>query len=259
MTHDSRLTTHDSQLATKADLRLATNLHVAVIMDGNGRWAKRRLQHRIFGHRNAIKAVRETVETAAETGVRYLTLYTFSEENWQRPQAEINGLMALLVEAIQKETPTLLKNNIRLQYIGCTELLPAAVREKLQQCINETAGGTTMTLTLALSYSGKWDITEACRRCAAAVQQGRLAAVEITAATVENYLSTAGIPAPDLLIRTGGEQRLSNFMLWQMAYTEFYFTKVLWPDFSKQHFLDALKEYNRRERRYGKTSEQIQQ
>jgi undecaprenyl diphosphate synthase len=211
-------------------------------MDGNGRWAKRRLQNRIFGHRNAIRAVRETAEIAAETGVRYLTLYTFSEENWQRPQAEVNGLMELLVDAIQKETPTLLKNNIRLQYIGCIDSLPATVREKLQQCINKTAAGSAMALTLALSYSGKWDITEACKRCAAAVQQGTLAIADITAATVENCLSTAGIPAPDLLIRTGGEQRISNFMLWQMAYTEFYFTKVLWPDFSKQHFMDALKE-----------------
>jgi undecaprenyl diphosphate synthase len=242
--------TYDLQLTTKPS-------HVAVIMDGNGRWAKRRLQNRIFGHRNAIRAVRETVEVAAEIGVRYLTLYTFSEENWQRPQAEVNGLMDLLVDAIQKETPTLLENNIRLQYIGCIDLLPAAVRDKLQQCINKTAAGATMTLTLALSYSGKWDITEACKRCATAVQQGQLKVAEITAATVENYLSTAGTPPPDLLIRTGGEQRLSNFMLWQTAYTEFYFTNVLWPDFSKQHFLDALKEYNRRERRYGKTSEQL--
>ncbi|MDR2359492.1 MAG: isoprenyl transferase [Prevotellaceae bacterium] len=240
------------------DLQLtAIPSHVAVIMDGNGRWAKRRLQNRIFGHRNAIRAVRETVETAAETGVRYLTLYTFSEENWQRPQAEVNGLMELLIDAIQKETPTLLENNIQLRYIGCIDLLPAAVREKLQQCINETAGGATMTLTLALSYSGKWDIAEACKRCATAVQQGELAVAEITAATIENCLSTAGTPPPDLLIRTGGEQRLSNFMLWQTAYTEFYFTDVLWPDFSKQHFLDALKEYNRRERRYGRTSEQL--
>ncbi|MDR3351098.1 MAG: isoprenyl transferase [Prevotellaceae bacterium] len=241
-----------------AGLRLTTvPAHVAVIMDGNGRWAKRRLQNRIFGHRNAIRAVRETVEIAAETGVRYLTLYTFSEENWQRPQAEVNGLMELLVEAIQKETPTLLKNNIRLRYIGCIDLLPAAVQEKLQQCIAQTAAGATMTLTLALSYSGKWDIIEACKRCAAAVQQGQLPVTGITADAVEENLSTAGMPPPDLLIRTGGEQRLSNFMLWQMAYTEFYFTKTLWPDFSKQHFRDALEAYHRRERRYGKTGEQI--
>jgi undecaprenyl diphosphate synthase len=233
------------------------DLHVAVIMDGNGRWAKRRLQNRIFGHRSAIRAVRETVEAAAESGVRYLTLYTFSEENWQRPQAEVNGLMELLVEAIQKETPTLLQNSIRLQYIGRTDLLPAIVREKLQQCIDATAAGATMTLSLALSYSGKWDITEACKRCAADVQQGKLAAADISAATVENYLSTAGMPAPDLLIRTGGEQRLSNFMLWQMAYTEFYFTDVLWPDFTKQHFRDALTAFSRRERRYGKTGDQL--
>jgi undecaprenyl diphosphate synthase len=230
--------------------------HVAVIMDGNGRWAKRRLQNRIFGHRNALQAVHETVETAAGAGVRYLTLYTFSEENWQRPAAEVNGLMELLIDAIEKETPTLLQNGIRLQHIGRTDLLPAAVHEKLQQCIHRTSGGTTMTLTLALSYSGKWDLTEACKRCAEAVRQGELAMAELTAERLEHYLSTAGMPAPDLLIRTGGEQRLSNFMLWQMAYTEFYFTETLWPDFRKHHFTDALKEYARRERRYGKTGEQ---
>jgi len=235
-----------------------TPAHVAVIMDGNGRWAKRRLQNRVFGHKNAIQAVRETTEAAVETGVKYLTLYTFSEENWQRPQAEVNGLMELLVDAIKAETPTLLKNGVRLQCIGNTVSLPAAVQEKLQQCINDTAVGKNLTLILALSYSGRWDIAQAFQRFAADVRQGKQVGSEISADTVEQYLSTAGIPAPDLLIRTGGEQRISNFMLWQIAYTELYFTETLWPDFRKQHFTAALEEYSQRERRYGKTSEQIQ-
>ena len=230
-------------------------VHVAVIMDGNGRWAKRRMQNRIFGHRNAIEAVRAVTEAAAESGVKYLTLYTFSEENWQRPTAEVNGLMELLADAILRETPTLLKNGIRLQYIGRIDSLPASVRKKLQECAHRTAGGSTMTLILALSYSGKWDITEAFRRYAADVQQGTQNPAHCTSEVVENYLSTAGIPAPDLLIRTGGDQRISNFMLWQMAYTEFYFMDLLWPDFRKPHFAEALDEFNRRERRYGKVSE----
>jgi len=230
-------------------------VHVAIIMDGNGRWAKRRMQNRIFGHRNAIEAVRAATEAAAESGVKYLTLYTFSEENWQRPTAEINGLMELLADAILQETPTLLKNGVRLQYIGHIDSLPASVRKKLQECVDRTAGGATMTLILALSYSGKWDITEAFRKYAADVQQGKQDPARCTPEVVESYLSTAGIPAPDLLIRTGGDQRISNFMLWQMAYTEFYFMDLLWPDFRKPHFAKALDEFNRRERRYGKVIE----
>jgi undecaprenyl diphosphate synthase len=231
--------------------------HVAVIMDGNGRWAKRRMQNRIFGHRNALAAVRDTVECAAETGVKYLTLYTFSEENWHRPAREVNGLMELLADAIRNETPTLLKNGIRLQCIGNRTTLPESVREKLQECIDRTAGGSTMTLVLALSYSGRWDIVEAFARYAADVAWGKTAPTACTSDTIADYLSTAGMPDPDLLIRTGGEQRISNFMLWQTAYTELYFTDVLWPDFRKPHFIEALQEYNRRERRYGKTSEQV--
>jgi undecaprenyl diphosphate synthase len=233
--------------------------HVAVIMDGNGRWAKRRMQNRIFGHRNAITAVRDIVECAAETGVQYLTLYTFSEENWQRPAMEVNGLMGLLADAIRNETPTLLKNGIRLQYIGCRDMLPADVHAKLQECVDRTAAGRTMTLILALSYSGKWDITEAFKRYAADVVQGKCRLSECNAGMIDNYLVTAGIPVPDLLIRTGGEQRISNFMLWQLAYTELYFTDILWPDFRKPHFREALQEYSHRERRYGKTGEQIKQ
>ncbi len=231
--------------------------HVAIIMDGNGRWAKKKMQNRIFGHRNAIEAVRAATEAAAESGVKYLTLYTFSEENWQRPQAEVNGLMELLADAILKETPTLLKNGIRLQCIGHTESLPANVQKKLQECIDRTAGDTTMTLILALSYSGKWEITEAFKKFGADVQQGKQDPAKCTPEIVESYLSTAGIPAPDLLIRTGGDKRISNFMLWQMAYTEFYFMDLLWPDFRKLHFAEALEDFCARERRYGKTSEQV--
>ncbi|MDR0667407.1 MAG: di-trans,poly-cis-decaprenylcistransferase [Prevotellaceae bacterium] len=232
--------------------------HVAVIMDGNGRWATRRMKNRIFGHRNAIEAVRATVEYAVETGVKFLTLYTFSEENWQRPAMEVEGLMALLADAIRNETPTLLKNGVRLQCIGHRDALPTGVQAKLQECIDRTAAGRAMTLILALSYSGKWDLTEAFKRYAADVAQGRRRLSDCSPAVVDDYLATAGIPVPDLLIRTGGEQRISNFMLWQMAYTELYFTDVLWPDFRKPHFREALQEYNRRERRYGKTSEQIE-
>jgi len=231
--------------------------HVAIIMDGNGRWAKQRLQNRIFGHKNAIEAVRAATECAVETGIKYLTLYTFSEENWQRPVAEVNGLMELLADAIRKETPTLLKNGVRLQCIGNDDALPKSVQQKLQECIARTAEGKNMTLILALSYSGKWDIINAMKQYASEVLDGKQTIENCSTNTIENYLATAGIPAPDLLIRTGGEQRISNFMLWQMAYTELYFTELLWPDFRKNHFLEAIEEYNRRERRYGKTSEQL--
>lgn len=231
--------------------------HVAVIMDGNGRWAKRRMQNRIFGHRNAIEAVRATVEYAVETGVKFLTLYTFSEENWQRPATEIDGLMELLADAIRNETPTLLKNGVRLQCIGRRDALPAGVQAKLQEAIDRTAAGQSMTLILALSYSGKWDLMEAFKRYADDVATGRRRLSDCSPAVLDDYLATAGMPVPDLLIRTGGEQRISNFMLWQMAYTELYFTDVLWPDFRKPHFREALLEYNRRERRYGKTGDQL--
>jgi len=231
--------------------------HIAIIMDGNGRWAKRRMQNRIFGHKNAIEAVRDTVECAAETGVKYLTLYTFSEENWQRPMTEVNGLMELLADAIRNETTTLLKNGIRLQCIGNNAALPKSVQQKLQECITRTADGKNMTLVLALSYSGKWDIVNAFKQYVSDIIDGKQTIENCSASTIDSYLATVEIPAPDLLIRTGGEQRISNFMLWQMAYTELYFTELLWPDFRKTHLLEAIEEYNRRERRYGKTSEQI--
>jgi undecaprenyl diphosphate synthase len=231
--------------------------HIAVIMDGNGRWAKQRGGIRIFGHKHAITAVRETVETAAELGVKYLTLYAFSTENWSRPEREVSALMQLLVSSIRKETATLNKNNIRLTTIGDTASLPKSCQKELQEAMDITRDNTRMTLVLALSYSGRWDITQALRKIATEVSEGTLQADEINEAIIENHLSTAGIPAPELLIRTSGEQRISNFLLWQLAYTELYITNLLWPDFRKTHLYEAILSYQQRERRFGKTSEQL--
>ncbi|QJX47139.1 isoprenyl transferase [Hymenobacter taeanensis] len=231
--------------------------HVAVIMDGNGRWAKQKGGLRIFGHQSAIKAVRETVESAAEIGVQYLTLYAFSTENWARPAHEVMALMQLLVHTIRQETATLLKNNIRLQAIGQIESLPASCQRELAEAIELTKAGNRMTLVLALSYSGRWDLTQAAQRLAADVAAGTMEASAITEQTIAGYLSTKGIPDPELLIRTSGEQRISNFLLWQLAYTELYITDLLWPDFRREHFYDALRAYQQRERRFGKTSEQL--
>ncbi|AHJ95940.1 UDP diphosphate synthase [Hymenobacter swuensis DY53] len=226
-------------------------------MDGNGRWAKQKGGLRIFGHQNAITAVRETVEAAAEAGVRYLTLYAFSTENWSRPAHEVMALMQLLVHTIRKETPTLLKNNIRLQAIGQIENLPASCQKELAEAIELTKSGSGTTLLLALSYSGRWDLTQATKRMAIEVAAGRLHPENITENTVAGFLSTAGIPDPELLIRTSGEQRISNFLLWQLAYTELFITDLLWPDFRREHFYEALRAYQQRERRFGKTSEQL--
>ncbi|MDR0295113.1 MAG: isoprenyl transferase [Prevotellaceae bacterium] len=239
-----------------AEHRQSIPQHVAIIMDGNGRWAKRQGLKRIFGHRHAVEAVRVAITTAGESGVKYLSLYTFSEENWNRPQEEIDGLMELLVDAIRKETPELNKNNVRLNSIGNIALLPPKVQHKLQDCIDNTASNTGLTVLLALSYSGRWDILQAVKHYIADVlQQGTVP--ELTAETFEQYLSTADIPEPDLLIRTGGEKRISNFLIWQMAYTEFYFSDILWPDFRKKDFLNAINEYNKRERRFGLTGDQV--
>ena len=231
--------------------------HVAVIMDGNGRWAKQRGGLRVFGHQSAITAVRETVEEAAELGVRYLTLYAFSTENWNRPALEVMALMQLLVHTIRQETATLLKNSIRLEAIGDISTLPANCQRELAEAMDLTKAGNRMTLVLALSYSGRWDLTQATKRMAADVASGQLQPADVTEATVASYLVTANMPDPELLIRTSGEQRISNFLLWQLAYTELYITDLLWPDFRKQHFQDAILAYQRRERRFGKTSEQI--
>jgi undecaprenyl diphosphate synthase len=231
--------------------------HVAVIMDGNGRWAKKKGGLRIFGHQNAIIAVRETVEAAAELGIQYLTLYAFSTENWSRPQFEVNALMQLLVSTIRKETATLTKNNIRLKAIGDLNALPDACRQELLEAIALTETNSRMTLVLALSYSGRWDITQAVKTLAHEVATGKLKVEDIRENTVGNYLSTQDIPDPELLIRTSGEMRISNFLLWQLAYSEFYITDLLWPDFRKQHLYEALLSYQRRERRFGKISEQL--
>ncbi len=231
--------------------------HIAVIMDGNGRWAKKKGNMRILGHQNAIEAVRDTVEGAAEIGVEYLTLYAFSTENWKRPKMEVDALMHLLVSTIRKETATLSKNNIRLQAIGDMDSLPKSCQRELKEAIEITRNNTRMTLVLALSYSGRWDITQATRRIANDFKAGNIAAEAINEATISQYLSTAGMPEPELLIRTSGELRISNFLLWQLAYTELFITDLLWPDFRREHLHQAILSYQARERRFGKTSEQL--
>ena len=232
--------------------------HIAVIMDGNGRWAKKQGAMRVFGHRNAIKAVRETTETAAELGVKYLTLYAFSTENWLRPKAEVNALMQLLVSTIRSETETLIKNNVRLQAIGDLENLPKNCQKELCEAIEITRHHTGLTLVLALSYSGRWEIVEAVKKIASEVAGGSLQASDITDDLVSKYLNTSGMPDPDLLIRTGGDHRISNFMLWQLAYAEIYiFDDIYWPDFRSGHLYEAIFSYQQRERRFGKISEQV--
>jgi undecaprenyl diphosphate synthase len=231
--------------------------HVAIIMDGNGRWAKQKGKSRIFGHHNGVTAVRETTETAAELGIKYLTLYAFSTENWKRPKNEINALMTLLVKTINKETKTLNKNNIRLLAIGDLKSLPESCNKELQDAINKTKNNTRMSLVLALSYSSKWEIVNAAKRIAAEYKNGEINIDQIDQEMFNRYLTTTGIPDPELLIRTSGEYRISNFLLWQIAYAELYFTSKLWPDFRKDDLYDALIDYQNRERRFGKTSEQI--
>ncbi len=231
--------------------------HIAIIMDGNGRWAKERGKQRLFGHQSAIQSVREVSEACAELGVSYLTLYAFSTENWNRPVAEVSGLMTLLAQTIKSETATLNKNNIRLNAIGDLKSLPKANYEQLMQAIDGTSHNTRLTLTLALSYSGRWDLKQAARHMAEDAVQGKFFPESITDATISSYLSTAGMPDPELLIRTSGEERISNFLLWELAYSELYFTKKYWPDFRKADLYEAILNYQHRERRFGKTSEQI--
>lgn len=231
--------------------------HIAIIMDGNGRWAKEHGKPRLFGHQNAIQAVREVNEACAELGVEYLTLYAFSTENWNRPGDEVGGLMTLLSQTIKKETSTLLKNGIRLNMIGDRDRLPKSIIKELDGAIEATSQGTRMELILALSYSGRWDIANAARKIAQAVKEGTLQPEDITEATVCNSLSTAGIPDPELLIRTSGELRISNFLMWQLAYSELYFTNKYWPDFRKDDLYEAIVDFQHRERRFGKTSEQL--
>ena len=228
--------------------------HVAVIMDGNGRWAKGQGEERLFGHRHGVEAVREVVRTAAETGVRYLTIYAFSTENWGRPTEEVDGIMELIANAILSELDTLTRSGIRMEFIGDLASLPQSLQESIRtaQAVRIPDDQLRMTLNVALDYSARWELTEATRQIAALVQNGTLAPQDITPDVISDHLATRGIPDPELLIRTSGEQRLSNFLLWQLSYTELYFTDTLWPEFGRDQMLAALREYGRRERRFGR-------
>ena len=231
--------------------------HIAVIMDGNGRWAKERGKQRIFGHHSGVKAVRETTEACAELGVKYLTLYAFSTENWNRPRLEVNALMTLLLKTIKAELKTLTKNDIRLRAIGDVASLPASTARELQSAIDETKNNKRMDLVLALSYSGKSEIVQAVKSIAAAVKSGKMKEEDISDAAIAERLYTHTMPDPELLIRTSGEKRISNFLLWQLAYAEFYFTDIFWPEFNREELYKAILEFQNRERRFGKTSEQL--
>lgn len=232
--------------------------HIAIIMDGNGSWAKARGLERAEGHREGVNTIRRVVKAAIKASVQHLTLYAFSTENWYRPAEEVDGLMDLMVYAITRETPELKKNGVSISTIGDTSRLPVNVRETLEACIRETAEGRNLNLVIAISYSSKWELTEATRRIADDVIKGVLKGEDISEGTISKYLTTCNLPDPDLLIRTGGEQRISNFLLWQCAYTEFYFTETFWPDFGEEELYKAILDYQGRERRFGKISEQIE-
>ena len=231
--------------------------HVAIIMDGNGRWAKRQGLARMFGHRQGVETVHKITEAAAELGIEYLTLYAFSTENWNRPKEEVDALMSLLVDTIVKETPTLMRNNVRLSTIGDLSRLPDNAQQKFQTCMAQTQANTGLNLVIALSYSARWEIIQATRAIAAAIQKGELLTEDINEEVITAHMTTAHMPDPDLLIRTSGELRISNFLLWQLAYSELYFTDCLWPEFTEEEFYHAIVDYQHRERRFGKTSEQI--
>jgi undecaprenyl diphosphate synthase len=231
--------------------------HIAVIMDGNGRWAKKKGALRIFGHRNAVQSVRDVTEGCGELGVKYLTLYAFSTENWSRPKAEVEGLMELLVNTLKQEIKTLTENQVKLKTIGDTSHLPLDCQKNLEWAIDQTKNNSGLTLILALSYSGRWEIAKAVKKLAEEVKSGKIDPGAINEQVFENYLETSGIPDPELLIRTSGELRISNFLLWQIAYTELFITPTLWPDFRKENLYEAIWSYQQRERRFGKTSEQL--
>ena len=231
--------------------------HIAIIMDGNGRWAKRQGLARMFGHRQGVETVHRITEAAAELGIEYLTLYAFSTENWNRPKEEVDALMALLVDTIAKETPTLMKNNIRLQTIGDISRLPQATHDKFVACIHQTSQNAGLTLVIALSYSARWELIRSTQLIASAVRDGKMLVEDINEEAISSHLTTSNMPDPDLLIRTSGELRISNFLLWQLAYAELYFTDCLWPEFTNEEFYHAIVDYQHRERRFGKTSEQI--
>ncbi len=231
--------------------------HVAIIMDGNGRWAKQQGEQRVFGHQNGVRSVKECTEAAAELGIEYLTMYAFSAENWNRPQEEVNALMSLLVSTINSELDTLNKNKIRLMAIGDLKSLPTECYSELMSAIENTKNNDRLTLVLALSYSSKQEITHAAKAIATDVLNGVIPIDSISEDTITNYLFTSNIPDPELMIRTSGEHRISNFLMWQLAYAELYFTDKLWPEFERQDFFDAIVDYQKRERRFGKTSEQL--
>jgi len=231
--------------------------HIAIIMDGNGRWAKQQGENRVFGHYEGVNSVRDVVEAAGEAGVKFMTLYAFSTENWNRPKEEVQALMELLVATISMETPKLNKNNVRLQAIGDLDSLPPGCVQELNQALATTAQNTGLTLILALSYSAKWEIITAIRRMGQQIEAGTLRAADMSEALLEQNLCTHAYPDPELMIRTSGEHRISNFLLWQLAYAEFYFTEKLWPDFRREDLFEAILDYQSRERRFGKTSEQI--
>lgn len=231
--------------------------HVAIIMDGNGRWAKQHGKERIFGHQNGVESVRQVTEAAAEIGINYLTLYAFSTENWNRPKEEVDALMSLLVSTIHSEVATLNKNQISLSAIGDLKSLPESCYNELMDAIQQTSKNTRLNLVLALSYSSKWEIIDAVKKIAEKVKKNELSSEDIDENIFSSTLCTKGIPDPELLIRTSGEKRISNFLLWQIAYSELYFTEILWPDFHKEDFFDAICDYQSRERRFGKTSEQL--
>ncbi|HTE27606.1 isoprenyl transferase [Flavitalea sp.] len=231
--------------------------HIAIIMDGNGRWAQEKGQDRLYGHFHGVESVRDIVEGAAELGIEYLTLYAFSTENWDRPEYEVIGLMELLAETIRKETETLNKNNIRLHVIGDTKMLPEYARKQLEESLEITSKNTGLNLIMALSYSSRWELLQAVKNIAEDVKAGKLDPAVISQDTLQQYLTTSQLPDPELMIRTSGEYRISNFLLYQLAYAELYFTQVRWPDFRKENLYEAILDYQKRERRFGKTGDQI--
>ncbi len=251
------MSSQQNPTSASADLDLRIPTHIAVIMDGNGRWASRLDKPRVFGHQQGVQSVIDITRACSGLGVKYLTLYGFSTENWRRPQQEVDLLMHLIGTTVEQQTPFLIENNVRLNIIGELERIPSASRSKLINSLAATSTCTGMVLTMALSYSGRWDLTSATRLIAHQVAQGSLNPDDINSDTLSSALSTAQLPDPDLLIRTGGEYRISNFLLWDIAYTEMYFTHTLWPDFDPQELLKAIDEYSHRERRFGKTSQQV--
>jgi len=252
-----KLSTTDKKLIEEVKAKGNIPQHIAIIMDGNGRWAKKHSLPRVAGHKKGVDSVRETVETCVGLGVQTLTLYTFSTENWKRPKDEVSTLMRLIVKSLQNETDELNTNNIRLTTIGDTKSLPTIVQKELQVALDKTAGNSKMTLNLALSYSGRWELVEAVKHITDAAIKGKLKIEGISEETISQFLTTSGMQDPDLLIRSGGEFRISNFLLWQIAYSEIFVSDILWPEFRCKHLLEAVKDYQKRERRFGLVSEQL--